>query len=121
MASKKQINDIESSIIVIDERVEKLEEQIFMMKQMINMQNTLIDNLQMMVKMMNNNHPNVVALSMTGGASDYNVNIQDTKIEQQLEQIDTNDNTPSSLQGGKELTPSIVKNNKLKERFLRVL
>jgi hypothetical protein len=120
MASKKQINDIESSIIVIDERVEKLEEQIVMMKQMINMQNTLIDNLQMMVKMMNNNHPNVVALSMTGGASDDNVNTQDTKIEQQLEQIDTNDN-PSSLQGGKGLSPSIVKNNKLKERFLRVL
>jgi hypothetical protein len=116
MASKKQINDIESSIILIDERVEKLEEQLVMMKQMINMQNTLIDNLQMMVKMMNNNPQNVVALSMTGGASD------DTQLEK-TSNLETTENIdiPSNLEGGKEMPPSSTKNNKLRERFLRVL
>jgi hypothetical protein len=52
MASKKQINDLENAVIVLEERLEKMEEEHVMLKQMMSMQNSLIDNLQMMVKMM---------------------------------------------------------------------
>lgn len=52
MASKKQFADMENTILLLEEKVEKLEEDIGTMKQMISMQNSLIDNLQMMMKMM---------------------------------------------------------------------
>lgn len=51
-ASKKQISELENAIVILEERLEKLEEEHAMMKQMLSMQNALIDNLQMMVKMM---------------------------------------------------------------------
>ncbi len=52
MASKKQIADMENTIILLEEKIERLEEEHATMKQMISMQNALIDNLQMMVKML---------------------------------------------------------------------
>ena len=52
MSAKKQIADIENTIMLFEEKIERLEEEHVTMKQMISMQNALIDNLQMMVKMM---------------------------------------------------------------------
>lgn len=52
MASKKQFADMENTILLLEEKVEKLEDDNITMKQMISMQNALIDNLQMMIKMM---------------------------------------------------------------------
>jgi hypothetical protein len=52
MASKKQIADMENTIVLLEEKMERLEEEHATMKQMISMQNALIDNLQMMVKML---------------------------------------------------------------------
>lgn len=51
MASKKQMNDIENAVVILEERLERMEEEHAMMKQMLTMQNALIDNLQMVVKM----------------------------------------------------------------------
>lgn len=51
-ATKKQVNDLENAVVVLEERIEKMEEEHQLLKQMISMQSTLIDNLQMMVKMM---------------------------------------------------------------------
>lgn len=52
MASKKQFADMENAIMLLEEKVEKLEDDHVTMKQMISMQNALIENLQMMIKMM---------------------------------------------------------------------
>jgi hypothetical protein len=52
MTSKKQIADIENTIVLLEDKIERLEEEHVTMKQMISMQNSLIDNLQMIVKMM---------------------------------------------------------------------
>ncbi len=54
-ATKKQVGELENAIVILEERLEKLEEEHIMMKQMLSMQNALIDNLQMMVKMMSTN------------------------------------------------------------------
>lgn len=52
MSAKKQIADIENIIVLLEDKIERLEDEHATMKQMISMQNALIDNLQMMVKMM---------------------------------------------------------------------
>lgn len=109
MTSKKQLNEIESSIVVLDERLEKLEEQLGMMKQMISMQNALIENMQMMMKMMSTTTPD-----MTGGKQ------QDAQaVERQQEDV------PSLAE---ETQPKINKKTKeqqksssVRERFLRVI
>jgi hypothetical protein len=51
-ATKKQVNDVENAVVVLEERIEKMEEEHVLLKQMITMQSTLIENLQMMMKMM---------------------------------------------------------------------
>jgi hypothetical protein len=56
MASKKQLTELENVVVILEEKIEKLEEEHQMMKQMLSMQNSLIENLQMMVKMMSCNH-----------------------------------------------------------------
>lgn len=52
MASKKQLNELESIVVLLEERLEKVEEEHKLMKQMLSMQNSLIDNLQLMVKVL---------------------------------------------------------------------
>lgn len=47
----KQVNDLENAVVILEERIEKMEDEHQLLKQMISMQSTLIDNLQMMVKM----------------------------------------------------------------------
>lgn len=51
-ASKKQVTELENAVIILEERIEKMEEEHTLLKQMLTMQSTLIENLQMMVKMM---------------------------------------------------------------------
>jgi hypothetical protein len=55
MASKKQINDLENAVVALEEKIEKMEEEHHMLKQMISMQTALIENLQFVVKMMGQN------------------------------------------------------------------
>ena len=64
-ATKKQVGELENAIVILEERLEKLEEEHTMMKQMLNMQNSLIENLQMMVKMMS-------PIIITGGTMQKN-------------------------------------------------
>lgn len=52
MTTKKQMADMETSILLLEDKIERLEEEHITMKQMMKMQNALIDNLQMMVKML---------------------------------------------------------------------
>lgn len=56
-ATKKQVNDLENAVVILEERLEKMEEEHQLLKQMISMQSTLIDNLQMMVKMVSVSSP----------------------------------------------------------------
>lgn len=51
-ATKKQVTELENAVVILEERIEKLEEEHALMKQMLTMQSTLIENLQMMIKMM---------------------------------------------------------------------
>lgn len=55
MATKKQVNDLENVVLALEERQEKMEEEHAMLKQMLSMQSVLIENLQMMVKMISTN------------------------------------------------------------------
>jgi len=90
MASKKQFADMENTILLLEEKVERLEEDVVTMKQMISMQNSLIDNLQMMIKMMSQQtltmsvkspigvlHPE----TLVGGSQDRHTDIQDTQTQ----------------------------------------
>jgi hypothetical protein len=80
MTSKKQIADIENTIMLLEEKIERLEEEHITMKQMISMQNALIDNLQMMVKMLSLQTPSVPQKQQVihiGGDGDASYHIVD--------------------------------------------
>jgi wobble nucleotide-excising tRNase len=95
--TKKQVNELENAVVVLEERIEKMEDEHKLLKQMLTMQSTLIDNLQMMMKMMSNSAQTIQQL---GG---------DEKVEVEDHQNDKAD---------KQLTsPSI---NKMKLRMSRV-
>ena len=77
MTSKKQIADIENTIVLLEEKIERLEEEHATMKQMITMQNALIDNLQMMVKMLSlqaTPMPHKQQIIHVGGDASDNIN-----------------------------------------------
>ena len=57
MASKKQITELENAVVLLEEKMEKMDDEHAMIKQMLSMQNALIENLQMMVKMMSVSQP----------------------------------------------------------------
>lgn len=95
MASKKQLTELENVVVILEEKIEKLEEEHQMMKQMLSMQNSLIENLQMMVKMMSCNHgtsssSHLAFVPLTGGNAngevmynvDKNINQDGTLVEQ---------------------------------------
>ena len=125
-ASKKQVGELENAIVILEERLEKLEEEHAMMKQMISMQNALIDNLQMMVKMMSNNSPlqgyQVGYVHMGGDQS----NKQEVSEKQPANQSD-NSQAQEDIdeQGESSKKPSISAkqkfHNTLKARMLRVV
>lgn len=52
MATKKQVSDLENVVLALEEKVDKMEEEHSMLKQMLSMQSMLIENLQMMMKVM---------------------------------------------------------------------
>lgn len=78
-ATKKQVNDIENAVVILEERIEKVEEENQLLKQMISMQSTLIDNLQMMVKMMSVSAPATYKVMHVGGTSSSEQNEADNK------------------------------------------
>lgn len=110
MTSKKQLNEIESSIVVLDERLEKLEEQLGMMKQMISMQNALIENMQMMMKMMSTTTPD-----MTGGKQ------QDAQVAEERQKDDVNSLAEETQPKTNKKTKEQQKSISVRERFLRVI
>jgi ABC-type hemin transport system substrate-binding protein len=119
MATKKQLNDLENVVIVLEERLEKMEEEHVMLKQMLSMQTSLIDNLQMMVKMMS------ATTTPTAPTSSYRVmHIGGSDNETVTAQEDTNEDVVSKKQ---DETGEIPKNLKyksigsLRQRMARVV
>jgi hypothetical protein len=84
-ATKKQVNDLENAVVVLEERVEKMEEEHQLLKQMISMQSTLIDNLQMMVKMMSV-QPAYKVMHVGGETYDGDVKEEDIKASNDVVQ-----------------------------------
>jgi len=85
-ATKKQVNDLENAVVILEERIEKMEEEHQLLKQMISMQSTLIDNLQMMVKMVSVSAPATYKVMHVGGTSSSEQNEDDkTQDEKQDE------------------------------------
>jgi hypothetical protein len=111
-ATKKQVNDLENAVVVLEERVEKMEEEHQLLKQMISMQSTLIDNLQMMVKMMSV-QPAYKVMHVGGESKNANVD-GDVKVED----IKENSDVLQESQGVKQQSHSI---KTLKTRMSRVM
>lgn len=81
-ATKKQVNDLENAVVILEERLEKMEEEHQLLKQMISMQSTLIDNLQMMVKMMSVSSPTSYKVMHVGGdAKTEDLKAEETKAD----------------------------------------
>lgn len=78
-ATKKQVNDIENAVVVLEERIEKMEEEHQLLKQMISMQSTLIDNLQMMMKMMSV-QPSYKVMHV-GGETNSDIKVEDVNTK----------------------------------------
>lgn len=108
MSAKKQIADIENTILLLEEKIEKLEEEQATMKQMISMQNALIDNLQLMVKMMAMT-PSKHQVVHVGGDNDRDDSSIVVSNHQNAEKQHTLD-----------VTDSVVQSRKLKHRMSRV-
>lgn len=103
--TKKQVNELENAVVVLEERVEKMEEEHKLLKQMLTMQSTVIDNLQMMMRMMSTSSP-VRGFHLMGGDEKHN--------ESQSEEVS---NTELESHITKQTSPSI---NKIKFRMSRV-
>jgi hypothetical protein len=99
MTSKKQIADIENTIMLLEEKIERLEEEHITMKQMISMQNALIDNLQMMVKMLSlqsQTVPQKQQVIHIGGDENTSTNIVDNEQEDSVMRTATVKNDKTS-------------------------
>jgi wobble nucleotide-excising tRNase len=105
--SKKQVNELENAVVVLEERIEKMEEEHKLLKQMLSMQSTLIDNLQMMMKMMSTSVPSTQQYKV------FQLGGDETMMENEG---DTQNN--DSDKQTKLTSPSI---NKMKFRMSRVL
>lgn len=118
-ATKKQVNDLENAVVILEERLEKMEEEQQLLKQMITMQSTLIDNLQMMLKMM--------SVSQQQVSSTYRVMHVGGKAEelqeQSKEQLDqASVNEEDKKEGGDQT--DLIKKTSLrytKNRMMRVM
>ncbi len=106
-ATKKQVNDLENAVVILEERIEKMEEEHQLLKQMISMQSTLIDNLQMMVKMVSVSAPATYKVMHVGG----------TSSSEQNEDGKTQDEKQDEKQEDKQMHRSI---RSLKTRMSRV-
>jgi hypothetical protein len=126
-ASKKQVGELENAIVILEERLEKLEEEHIMMKQMISMQNALIDNLQMMVKMMSSNSSIQGYVHIGGEQSKKQETSQNADENERERQHNHQESEESSQQAGSQRSISTSNKHKkrfqhsLKERMLRVV
>lgn len=114
-ATKKQVTELENAVVILEERIEKMEEEHTLLKQMLTMQSTLIENLQMMLKMMSVSTSTAqqgYSIVQLGGEN--NIQDHDNYEEKQSNDIGVdNDNKEN-----KEIkNPSI---NKIKFRMSRV-
>jgi hypothetical protein len=109
-ATKKQVGELENAIVILEERLEKLEEEHVLMKQMLSMQNSLIDNLQMMLKMFSSSSHNIpVGYVHVGGETQTPTPPQPYQPPQVPDTLQ-----PSLMNGGE-------KQHKLKTRMSRVV
>lgn len=114
-ATKKQVGELENAIVILEERLEKLEEEHVMMKQMIGMQNALIDNLQMMVKMLSSNtssHTQLGYVHLGGANQTHHENKEDEN------KTNTQDLTKDMKQ---DVQAQHLLKRHLKHRMLRVV
>jgi hypothetical protein len=114
-ASKKQISELENAIVILEERIEKLEEDHTMMKQMLSMQNALIENLQMMIKMsMSHNNNSGYQVVHLGG--------ENKSQEHKMDKHDNNDNNENNENNENNKYNAKNKNsNAIKQRMLRLV
>jgi len=115
-ATKKQVTELENAVVLLEERIEKMEEEHVLLKQMLTMQSTLIENLQMMLKMIS------VSTSTTQqGYKVFHLGGDNNQISNQEEkQSDNNVNEYKNIdmkQNNEMKNPSI---NKIKFRMSRV-
>lgn len=116
--SKKQINELENAIVILEERLEKLEEEHVMMKQMLSMQNALIDNLQMMLKMMSVKQGYQVGYVHLGGKQEHE-NQQTSATTNKNDNDDSNKETIKTNKNGGH--KNLGMKTSLKERMSRVV
>ncbi len=95
MSAKKQFADMENTIMLLEDKIEKLEDDHATLKQMIAMQNSLIDNLQMMVKMMSQQSFTMSVKApihgfpvdtFVGGGEQQDKEIEEVKVEESQQQ-----------------------------------
>lgn len=114
-ASKKQVTELENAVIILEERIEKMEEEHTLLKQMLTMQSTLIENLQMMMKMMSVSVPSqqykVFQYGGDGGVEDKLTQSEHSPQNMVME------GGHVSTENNKVTNPSI---NKMKFRMSRV-
>lgn len=108
-ATKKQVTELENAVVVLEERIERLEEEHTLMKQMLTMQSTLIDNLQMMVKMM--------SVSTNTTQQGYRIVQLGGEDNNQLQE---KENDVHKAEGNKERETQNPSINKIKFRMSRV-
>jgi hypothetical protein len=126
-ASKKQVGELENAIVILEERLEKLEEEHIMMKQMISMQNALIDNMQMMVKMISGNSSVQGYVHIGGEKSKKQDTTQNADENELQEQHIHHDNKQASDHGVSQKSSSLSSKQRqrlhqsLKARMLRVV
>lgn len=108
-ATKKQVTELENAVVVLEERIERLEEEHTLMKQMLTMQSTLIDNLQMMVKMM--------SVSTSTTQQGYRIVQLGGDNNNQLQEKENDVQTAEEIKEKETQNPSI---NKIKFRMSRV-
>ncbi len=113
--SKKQVNELENAVVVLEERIEKMEEEHTLLKQMLTMQSTLIDNLQMMMKMMSVSVPATQQYKVFQLGGDQQQN--ETREKQQHTDIYDEQEISNKPEVSKLTSPSI---NKIKFRMSRV-
>jgi hypothetical protein len=112
-ASKKQVGELENAIVILEERLEKLEEEHIMMKQMISMQNALIDNMQMMVKMMSGNS-SIQGYSPVGYV---HIGGEQSKKQDTTQTVDETESEQTSEQNDESQTMSRTLSSKQKHRL----
>lgn len=108
-ATKKQVTELENAVVILEERIEKMEEEHTLLKQMLTMQSTLIENLQMMLKMMSATQQDYRIVQLGGEESNQ---VEDKQNEERITHDSTEDTTKNKV-----INPSI---NKIKFRMSRV-